>query len=378
MYEMEAADIQEFKQRLLELRSCLNVDGIKEQIAEIEHEMTASGFWDEPERAQKVMQELKAFKAVVSAPDDLHRELADAEVLIQMAQEEEDASLGGEIAALHEKLSKEIHQLELNSLFTDPRDTKPVLLSIHPGAGGTESCDWASILYRMILRFCEIKEFQVEVLDYLPGEEAGVKSVTIRVAGPYAYGLLKSEAGVHRLVRISPFDANKRRHTSFTAIEVISEIDEDISIEIREEDLKMDVFRSSGAGGQKVNKTSSAVRLTHLPTGFVVSCQIERSQHRNRATALNMLKAKLYDQEVRKKEAELASQRDGQQDVAWGSQIRSYVLQPYQMIKDHRTGAETSNVDRVLDGELDMFIEAYLKWSLEQRSKSAPARAGAK
>ncbi len=377
MYEAEAAEIQEFKQRLSELRSCLNVEGIKAQIAEIEHEMTAPGFWDEPEPAQKVMQELKAFKSVVSAPDDLHRELADAEVLIQMAQEEEDASLAGEIAGLHEKLSKEIHQLELNSLFTDPRDTKPVLLSIHPGAGGTESCDWASILYRMILRFCEIKGFQAEVLDYLPGEEAGVKSATIRIVGPYAYGLLKSEAGVHRLVRISPFDANKRRHTSFTAIEVLSEIDETINIEVREEDLKMDVFRSSGAGGQKVNKTSSAVRLTHLPTGFVVSCQIERSQHRNRATALNMLKAKLYDMEVRKREAELSAQRDGQQDVAWGSQIRSYVLQPYQMIKDHRTGAETSNVDRVLDGELDMFIEAYLKWSLELRSKNAPARASA-
>ncbi len=377
MYEAEAAEIQEFKQRLSELRSCLNVDGIKEQIAEIEHEMTAPGFWDDPEQAQKVMQELKAFKSVVSAPDDLHRELADAEVLIQMAQEEEDASLADEIAGLHAKLSKEIHQLELNSLFTDPRDTKPVLLSIHPGAGGTESCDWASILYRMILRFCEIKGFQAEVLDYLPGEEAGVKSATIRIVGPYAYGLLKSEAGVHRLVRISPFDANKRRHTSFTAIEVLSEIDETINIEVREEDLKMDVFRSSGAGGQKVNKTSSAVRLTHLPTGFVVSCQIERSQHRNRATALNMLKAKLYDMEVRKREAELSAHRDGQQDVAWGSQIRSYVLQPYQMIKDHRTGAETSNVDRVLDGELDMFIEAYLKWSLELRSKNAPARASA-
>ncbi len=364
MYELEVDEIKGFQRRLSELRTCLNVDNTKRQIADLEKVMSVQGFWDDPESAQKVVQEMKALKRVVGAPDDLHRELEEAEVLLQMAQEEEDASMASEIDALRERLGKDLHTLEIASLFSDPRDTKPVILSIHPGAGGTESCDWASMLFRMITRYCEVKGFEYEVLDFLPGEEAGLKSASLRITGPYAYGLLKSEAGVHRLVRISPFDANKRRHTSFTAIEVLSEIDEDINIEVREEDLKMDVFRASGHGGQKVNKTSSAVRLTHLPTGFVVSCQVERSQHRNRATALNMLKAKLYDMEVKKKEAELASQRDGQQDVAWGSQIRSYVLQPYQMVKDHRTGAETSNVVRVLDGDIDLFIEAYLKWKL--------------
>ena len=220
----------------------------------------------------------------------------------------------------------------------------------------------------MFTRFCELREFDAEVLDYQPGEEAGLKSASLRVTGPYAFGTLKSEDGVHRLVRISPFDSAARRHTSFAAIEVLAEVDANIEIEIREEDIKLDVFRSSGAGGQKVNKTSSAVRLTHLPTGIVVSCQIERSQHRNRDTAMQMLRAKLYDIELKRKEAELSAMREGQQDVAWGSQIRSYVLHPYQMIKDHRTSYETGNVDRVLDGELDGFVEAYLKWNLERRS----------
>lgn len=364
MYEIETDEIAGFLRRLTELRSCLNVDNIKRQIGDLEKVMSVQGFWDDPESAQKVVQELKALKKIVSTPDELHKDLEEAEVLVQMAGEEEDASMLGEVTALRDNLGKRLHELEIASLFSDPRDTKPVILSIHPGAGGTESCDWASMLYRMITRYCEVKGFNYEVMDYLPGEEAGLKSGTLRITGPYAYGLLKSEAGVHRLVRISPFDANKRRHTSFTAIEVLSEIDEDINVEVREEDLKMDVFRASGHGGQKVNKTSSAVRLTHLPTGFVVACQVERSQHRNRATAINMLKAKLYDMEVKKKEAELASQRDGHQDVAWGSQIRSYVLQPYQMIKDHRTNVETSNVVRVLDGDIDLFIEAYLKWKL--------------
>lgn len=369
MYEVETETVRDYLKRLGELRACLNVDDVKHRITGLENTMSAPAFWDDQESAQKVVQELKALKNYVSAPDELHRELEDAEVLVQMAFEEEDESMGGEIAALMEHLGKKMGQLELNSLFTDPRDNKPALVSIHPGAGGTESCDWADMLYRMFTRFCEMRDFQVEVLDFQPGDEAGLKSATIRVSGPYAYGTLKSEAGVHRLVRISPFDAAKRRHTSFSAIEVLTEIDDEIEIEIREEDIKMDVFRSSGAGGQKVNKTSSAVRLTHLPTGYVVSCQIERSQHRNRETAMQMLKAKLYDDEMKRQEAELNAQRDGQQDVAWGSQIRSYVLQPYQLIKDHRTGCETGNVQRVLDGDLDLFVEAYLKWNLERKSR---------
>ena len=368
MYEIDAARIDGFLARLAELRHCLNTDGVKSQIAALENEMTINGFWDDPDSAQKVLQKLKGLKDAISAPDQLQRELEDANVLVQLAQEEEDESLAAEITAQAEALDEKLRHLEITSLFTDPRDAKPVILSIHPGAGGTESCDWAEMLYRMVMRFCERRGYVAEVVDYLAGEEAGLKSATITINGPFAYGNLKSEAGVHRLVRISPFDANKRRHTSFVAIEVLTEIDDNVEIEIREEDLKMDVYRSSGAGGQKVNKTSSAVRLTHLPTGIVAACQIERSQHRNRAVALQLLKSRLYDIEMKKKDAELAAQRDGQQDVAWGSQIRSYVLHPYQMIKDHRTSVETGNVDRVLDGDLDMFIEGYLKWDLKRKS----------
>ncbi len=369
MHELEQADIKNYLGRLNEIRRCLNVEDTKERISELESLMSENGFWDDQERAQKVVQEMKALRNVVNAPDELQRELLDAEVLVDMAVEEQDASMAEEITQVKEDLEAKLQRLEINSLFMDPRDSKPVLLSVHPGAGGTESCDWAEMLYRMILRFCEKREFVVEVYDYQPGDEAGLKSATIHVSGPYAYGTLKSEAGVHRLVRISPFDAQSRRHTSFCAIEVLTEVDDDINIEIREEEVKMDVFRSSGAGGQKVNKTSSAVRLTHLPSGIVVACQIERSQHRNRETAMQMLRSKLYDIEQKRLEAELSAQREGHQDVAWGSQIRSYVLHPYQLIKDHRTNVETGNVVKVLGGDLDLFIEAYLKWKLELNSK---------
>lgn len=370
MYEEEAARIAQFGARLNELQTCLNVDGAKEKIAALEKNMAAAGFWDDPGEAQQVVQRLKGLKAVLSGPEGLQGELEDAQVLIELACEERDESMGDEIADLTESLEEELRRIELTSLFIDPRDEKNVILNIHPGAGGTESCDWADMLLRMMLRLCERHEFDVEVVDVQPGDEAGIKSATLRVSGPFAYGYLKSESGVHRLIRISPFDASKRRHTSFAAIEVLSEIDDDIDIEVREEDLKMDVFRASGSGGQKVNKTSSAVRLTHLPTGIVTTCQNERSQHRNRATALEFLKAKLYDVGLRKQQAELDAQRQGQQDVAWGSQIRSYFLQPYQKIKDHRTNVETSNVDRVLDGDLDLFIEGYLRWNLEQKNRS--------
>ena len=369
MFEEEIQEIERMRGRLEELKTALNVEGMREEAARLEQQMAAPDFWDNPESAQEVAQKMKGLAALVEAPDALAQELEDAHVLAEMAAEEDDASMGEELAQLKDRLSRKLDRLEISSLFTDPRDKKPAILGIHPGAGGTESCDWAEMLYRMVTRFCEQHDFEYEVLEYQPGDEAGLKSAAVRVTGMNAYGTLKSEAGVHRLVRISPFDASSRRHTSFCAIEVLTEVDEDINIEVREEDLKMDVYRSSGKGGQKVNKTSSAVRLTHLPTGFVVACQIERSQHRNRATALQMLKAKLYDMEMRRQAAEIDAQREGHQDVAWGSQIRSYVLQPYQMVKDHRTNEETSNVQRVLDGDLDMFIEAYLKWDLERKSK---------
>ncbi len=370
MFEEQAAQILGLENRLSELRDCLDVDNTKTRIAEIEKKTSGADFWNDPDAAQKTMQVLKGLKLVVAAPDALHEEIEDAQVLVELAQEAEDGTMEEELVSVVGSLEEKFQRLEINSLFSDPRDSKNVILNLSPGAGGTESCDWAEMLYRMIIRCCERHEFDVEVVDWQAGGEAGLKSATITVSGPFAYGNLKSEAGVHRLVRISPFDAAKRRHTSFAAIEVLTEADDDIEVEVREEDVRMDVFRASGAGGQHVNKTSSAVRLTHTPTGIVVSCQSERSQHRNRTTAMNILKAKLCDMEIKKKEAELAALREGQQDVSWGSQIRSYVLHPYQMIKDHRTNAETGNVDRVLDGDLDIFIEAYLKWDLARKKQS--------
>ncbi|HNV20181.1 MAG TPA: peptide chain release factor 2 [Candidatus Hydrogenedentes bacterium] len=370
MYEEEAELLAGYAERLHELRKCLNVDGTRVRISQFESEMTLPGFWDDPEKAQKTVQQLKLHKSMIAAPDALQHELEDAQVLVELGQSEADPSVGAEIVQLVQELSRKLDDLELTSLFMDPRDSKPALVNIHPGAGGTESCDWASMLYRMIVRYCERREFDVELADYIPGDEAGLKSATLRVEGPFAYGRLKSEEGVHRLVRISPYDANSRRHTSFAAIEVVPDFEEETDIEIKEDELKMDVFRSSGPGGQKVNKTSSAVRLTHLPTGIVVACQIERSQHRNRETALQMLKAKLYDIELKKKEEEAMAHREGQQDVAWGSQIRSYVLHPYQMVKDHRTDVQIGNIDAVLDGDLDELVEAFLRWNLKRHKSN--------
>jgi len=370
MFEDILAAVKADKKKLAELRACLNVEDTKIKIGALEMHMSSPGFWDNSEKAQQVVQELKSLKAIVTAPDEIARELDDLEVLVEMASEEGDASQEADILSEQERVRAKLGTLELSSLFMDPRDSKTVILSVHPGAGGTESCDWAEMLLRMILRFCERNDFNVEILEYQEAEEAGLKSATLRITGANAYGTFKSEAGVHRLVRISPYDSAARRHTSFSAVEVLTEIDDTIEIEVREDDLKMDVYRSSGAGGQKVNKTSSAVRLTHLPTGLVVACQIERSQHRNRDVALQMLKAKLYDIEQKKIDAELDAQRDGHQDVAWGSQIRSYVLHPYQMIKDHRTNFETGNVTKVLDGDLQPFMTAYLKWNLENKHRT--------
>lgn len=258
-------------------------------------------------------------------------------------------------------LKKDIEEIETRHLLSGEFDRNNAIITIHPGAGGTESQDWASMLLRMYLRWAERNGFETQVIDLQPGEEAGIKGATITIKGPYAYGLLKVEAGVHRLVRISPFDANKRRHTSFSAILVYPEIEDDIDIEIREEDIKIDTFRASGAGGQHVNKTSSAVRLTHIPTGIVVSCQNERSQHRNKETALKILKARLYDMKIKEQESKIDSMVGDKKGIAWGNQIRSYILQPYRLVKDHRTGLEKGDVDSVLDGEIDDFIKEALK-----------------
>ena len=284
--------------------------------------------------------------------------------MIDLTEQEGDPSLEGEIQANLDVLERDVDEWIRRSMLTGETDAGGAIVTIHSGAGGTESCDWVSMLLRMYTRWAEQKEYETEVIDLLEGDEAGIKSVTFTVSGLYAYGYLKSENGVHRLVRISPFDANKRRHTSFASVEVLADVEDDIVVDINEADLRIDTYRASGAGGQHVNKTSSAVRITHVPTGIVVQCQNERSQHKNKAMAMKLLRAKLYDACEKQRQAELAAQRGKQEEIAWGSQIRSYVLQPYQMVKDHRTGIEVGNVGAVLDGDLDTFINGYLQSQL--------------
>jgi peptide chain release factor 2 len=305
---------------------------------------------------------------VVEPAEQLTREVGDLAELFEMAQSDEN-----ELSQLEDdlrQLTTRCEQIELTGLLSGPNDMRNCFFGIHAGAGGTESCDWVSMLLRMYTRFFDRNKLQYSELDITPGEEAGIRSITLRVTGPFAYGKLSCEAGVHRLVRISPFDANKRRHTSFAAVECIPEFDEDIDIGIKEEDLRVDFFRSGGAGGQHVNKVSSAVRITHNPTGIVVQCQNERSQHKNRAAAMKVLKARLYMIGQQKRDAEVARLQGEKGDIAWGNQIRSYVLQPYQMIKDHRTDYETGNIQPVLDGDLDAFIESYLRFKAKTKGKT--------
>ena len=331
----------------------------------LEEEAAAPDFWDSQERAKANFAKASTLRAVLNPYDALAQGLEESEILIELAEETEDQveldAAAKEVSAEVDRLQKAFDKLELQSLLGDPMDSHNAYLSIHAGAGGTESCDWADMLLRMYRRYCEIHEYEVSVMDYLPGDEAGVKSITFLVSGAFAYGYLKAERGVHRLVRISPFDANKRRHTSFASLDVVAEIDDDLEIEIEESDLRVDTYRSSGAGGQHVNTTDSAVRITHNPSGIVVQCQAERSQHANRNKAMKMLKARIYEMEMDKKRKDMERFYGEKGDIAWGRQIRSYVLQPYTMVKDHRTSVETSNVDAVLDGSLDAFIEGYLK-----------------
>jgi peptide chain release factor 2 len=290
----------------------------------------------------------------------LENKREDLSVWIELAQEGEDPSLRNDILGITLDLETRLHKLQVEILLSGEKDANNAIVAIHPGAGGTESQDWAQMLLRMYTRWAERNGFQVEMMDLQPGDEAGLKSATFGVQGEYAYGRLRAEAGVHRLVRISPFDANKRRHTSFASVFVYPEIEEDIDLKVDEKDLKLDTFRASGPGGQNVNKVSSAVRITHLPSGLVVACQTERSQHKNRSMAMKILRAKLYELEMKKKEAEMDHLVGEKKDIAWGSQIRSYVFQPYQMVKDHRTNTETGNVEAVMDGDLDPFIDAFL------------------
>ncbi len=329
--------------------------------------MSREGFWDNPDSAQSVVSQLSALKSVIEPVEEIQREVKDLQELFELAADESDEDELVQLADDLSALVKRCEQIELAGLLSRPEDMKNCFFSIHAGAGGTESCDWVNMLLRMYTRFFEANKYRFQELDITPGEEAGIRSITLRVSGPFAFGKLSCETGVHRLVRISPFDANKRRHTSFAAVDCIPEFDDDIDVEINEEDLRIDFYRARGAGGQHVNKTSSAVRITHEPTGVVVQCQNERSQHKNRAQAMKMLKARLYMLEQQKRDAELAKLYSDKGEIAWGNQIRSYVLQPYQMVKDHRTSFQTGNVEAVLDGELDGFIESYLRYRTKTR-----------
>ena len=324
--------------------------------------MEAPGYWDDVERSQAGMKELNGLKEEKEQFESLQGQYEDIETLLEMGYEENDASLIPEIQAELDDFVEKLESMRIRTLLSGEYDRNNAILKLNAGAGGTESCDWAGMLYRMYTRWAERKGFSVEVLDYLDGDEAGIKSVTFQVNGENAYGYLKSEKGVHRLVRISPFNAQGKRQTSFVSLDVMPDIEDDIDIEVNQDDLRIDTYRSSGAGGQHINKTSSAIRITHIPTGIVVQCQNERSQHQNKDKAMQMLKAKLYLLEQQKQAEKLSGIRGEVSDIAWGNQIRSYVMQPYTMVKDHRTSAEVSNVDAVLDGRIDTLINAYLKW----------------
>ncbi|QYR22121.1 peptide chain release factor 2 [Paenibacillus sp. sptzw28] len=355
-------DLREVAKRLQELRGSLDLDIKQELIANYEEKMTAPDFWDDNDRAQSTIAELNAVKSVVEQYERMNGEKEDLETMLELAEEEgDDESLEAEIAKSVAQLVGKVNEFELQLLLSEPYDKLNAILELHPGAGGTESQDWGQMLYRMYTRWAEKRGFKVEVLDYLPGDEAGIKSVTISIKGYNAYGYLKAEKGVHRLVRISPFDASGRRHTSFASCDVMPEISDDIEIDIRSEDLKVDTYRSSGAGGQHVNKTESAIRITHIPSGIVVACQTQRSQIQNRERAMQMLRSKLYERKIEEQQKHLAEIRGEQSDIAWGSQIRSYVFHPYSMVKDHRTAVETGNVGAVMDGDLDAFIDGYLR-----------------
>ncbi|MGH9630501.1 MAG: peptide chain release factor 2 [Bryobacteraceae bacterium] len=348
------------RQQAEAVRSYLDAPAKKAELAKTEQEISSPDFWNQPERSQKVMQERKRLEKAIAEDSQVANLTSDLDTLFELMREGEDVS--GDLHREIESFSRGLEKLETEMLLSGPNDHRSAIMTIHPGAGGTESQDWAEMLLRMYLRWTERNGFDAVVTDRLEGEGAGIKSATFEINGDGAYGLLQSEVGVHRLVRISPFDANARRHTSFASVFVYPQIDDTINIDIRAEDLRVDVYRASGAGGQHVNRTESAVRMTHLPTGIVVQCQNERSQHKNRASAMKQLKARLYEFELEKKQAEERKLEDSKLDVNFGSQIRSYVLAPYRMVKDVRTRLAIGDVDRVLDGDLDGLIHAYLVW----------------
>lgn len=357
-------NLENQRQRLTTLGGLFDLESLEEQIAEGEFEMATPGFWDDNESAQVVIDKVNQLKSQYDTFKKTEEAYEELEILLEMAEEESDSDTVNELEEKLKQTIQIVEDYELAQLLNGEYDQNNAVLELHPGAGGTESQDWGSMLLRMYTRWAESKGFQVETVDYQAGDEAGIKSVTLLIKGYNAYGYLKSEKGVHRLVRISPFDSNSRRHTSFCSVDIMPELTSDIDIEIKPDDIKVDTFRASGAGGQHINKTDSAVRITHIPTGFVVSSQAQRSQLKNREQAMSMLKAKLYQLEVEKKEQEAAAIKGEQLEIGWGSQIRSYVFHPYSMVKDHRTNYEVGNTQPVMDGDLDGFIDAYLRWKL--------------
>lgn len=360
-FEELRLELERLKPDIDDLADALGLKAMESEIEQLEHRAAEPGFWDNMENSQKILQRTSALKNKVEGYNALSAAYEDALALIELANEEEDLSLLEEAQGEVDKIRDSLEQQRLSTLLTGEYDRSNAILTFHAGSGGTEAQDWAEMLYRMYNRWAERHSFKVKTLDYLDGEEAGLKSATILVEGENAYGYLKSESGVHRLVRVSPFDSSGRRHTSFASLEVMPEIDDNIEIDINPEDIKMDVYRASGAGGQKVNKTSSAVRLTHIPTGIVVACQVERSQHQNREVAMKMLASKLMEIKEREHLDKIEDIKGVQKEITWGSQIRSYVFMPYTLVKDNRTSFESSNINAVMDGDLDGFINAYLK-----------------
>ncbi|MCX7823371.1 MAG: peptide chain release factor 2 [Syntrophobacterales bacterium] len=365
--------IKEIEEKLSLLESIFDIEGKKRQLSELDLLISRDDFWQDMTRAKEILKKKSNISEVVENWISLKRELEDSEVLLELAEEEQDEETVREVVQKTVRLKKDIRMLELEQLMREEQDILNAIVSIHAGAGGTEAQDWVEMLLRMYLRWGERRGFKVEMVDMLPGEEAGIKSVTFTVEGKYAYGFLKSESGIHRLVRISPFDASGRRHTSFAAVFVYPEINDEIVVDIKPSDLRIETFRASGAGGQHVNKTSSAVRITHIPTGIVVSCQNEKSQHRNREIAMKILRSRLYERELKKRQEKLQEIHDNLDDISWGNQIRSYILQPYRLVKDHRTNVERGDVESVLDGEIDVFIEAFLLKQLQERESKKVA-----
>ena len=351
-----------FAKPMEQIKVSLDLDNKQKRIQELEASMEAPGFWDDPDKSQVTMKELKGLKSSFEKYKELEQGIEDANTLIEMAEEENDTSLVPDIENEVTTVETKLEELRIETLLSGEYDKNNAILTLHAGAGGTESCDWCQMLYRMYTRWADANGYTTETLDYLEGEEAGIKSVTIEISGENAYGHLKSEHGVHRLVRISPFNAAGKRQTSFVSCDVMPDIDTNIDIEINEDDLRIDTYRSSGAGGQHINNTSSAIRITHLPTGIVVQCQNERSQHQNKDKAMQMLKAKLYLLKQQENEQKSSDIRGDVKDINFGSQIRSYILQPYTMVKDHRTNKDIGNAQSVLDGNINPFINAYLNW----------------